>query len=357
MLKPDSKFASPRTIVLNVTFSILALGIIFFFVDIDATVAQLSSANIPLFIAAFGIYFLVNGTMIVRIKLILAHMEERMSWAKVLLCHYSGMLASDFTPARSGYFATAFALSSNGVPLPKSMTAILGPQLFDFLLKVTAGIISTIYILNFLGIGLEGAGLLSLAAGVIAIIGMIAFGALLLFSPAFLRFLEKILPRLPFGNFALTFIEGMQTQSKSILALLPQIFAIMAVSWALKGFEWYLISESLGIKLNFPYHPLLFFMFLQPFITILQFVPLPTVAGAGFSEAGALAVLGLFGVAAPQAAAFALLSRFIMIMQDIIGMVELRRLDFSAICGQSPQSSRAKLDSIAKNANQNQPKQ
>jgi uncharacterized membrane protein YbhN (UPF0104 family) len=331
MLKLDEKWASPKTIALNVLFSLLALAIIFLFVDVNATLAQLSTANIAIFLAAFCVYFLVNCTMIVRIKLILDHMGERMRWAKIALCHYSGMLASDFTPARSGYFATAFTLSSNGVPLQKSVTAILGPQLFDFLLKVTVGIISTIYLINYLGIGFEGAGLLSLAGGVIAILAMIAFGALLLFSPSFLRMLHSFLPNLPFGKPALSFIEGMQKQSSSILALLPQIFAILAVSWTLKGLEWYLLSESLGIQLNFPYHPLIFFMFLQPFITILQFVPLPTVAGAGVSEAGALAVLGLFGVAAPQATAFALLSRFIMILQDIIGLVELRRLNIPEI--------------------------
>lgn len=79
---------------------------------------------------------------------------------------------------------------------------------------------------------------------------------------------------------------------------------------------------SLGIKPEIAFAPIIFWGFVQPIVTLLQFMPLPTIAGAGVSEAGAAFVLMQFGIGLPQAIAFTLMTRFVMILVDSVGIAE-----------------------------------
>jgi len=92
-----------------------------------------------------------------------------------------------------------------------------------------------------------------------------------------------------------------------------------------------MLAEAVGITPSSQLHPLLFFMLLHPALTLLQFIPLPTPAGAGVSEAGLVAYLVLFGVSAPAAAVFGVLSRAVMLVQDWVGIFEAPHLDLSFI--------------------------
>ena len=59
-----------------------------------------------------------------------------------------------------------------------------------------------------------------------------------------------------------------------------------------------------------PFPEAVFYLFLQPLVTMLEFVPSPTIAGLGLSEGGSTLVFSFFGVGAAVAASFALLVRF-----------------------------------------------
>jgi uncharacterized membrane protein YbhN (UPF0104 family) len=64
---------------------------------------------------------------------------------------------------------------------------------------------------------------------------------------------------------------------------------------------------------------------IHPLVTALGFVPI-TPAGAGFQEFGILGIFtNLIGVAAGRATAFALLSRGLIIFEDLIGVPQIAK--------------------------------
>ena len=274
---------------------------------------------------ALAIYFLINACMAFRVWLLLRDMKIRIPFMRALLANLSGMIASDFTPARSGYLTTAFVLSQNNkIPLEKSMVSILGPQIFDFGLKVTAGAIAFWYLINFAFAGgsVNSSAIKSAVIfAIFAISAMIGVIVLSLFSRTFYN-CTHFVRRLPFGGKIHDLMEQMQKHSASIRRLFWTILGLLGLTWFLKALEWYAIGNAVGIHPNTPFHPLVFYAFLQPISTLLQFAPFPTLAGVGVFEIGVVFVLAQFGVPIEQAVVFALLTRFVMIAVDSIGVRE-----------------------------------
>ncbi len=302
--------------------SLAIIAAVLYLVDVGKVAGVIANANLWLLLAALITYSTINAAMSLRIKIILDQMGHKISLASAIMSNFAGMLVSDFTPARGGYFATAFALTANHkIPLEKSIVSILGPQLFDFMLKAGAGTIAIMFILLQLNLGV--ASIIGVAAGVLLLCAMIAFGLLLLFSKRFLRLL-KILDRIPFGGQAHRILTRMQENADAIRRVIPHIIALLAFTWAFKGLEWWLLAMSIGLQPSLPIHPYLFYLFLQPLITILQFIPTPTLAGIGVSEAGVAAVLALFGVPVYEGVAYGLLTRGIMVLIDLVGVNEAR---------------------------------
>ena len=307
---------------LAISFAIIAA--VLYLVDYQKVLEAIANANPFFLLAAFTAYFGVNLGMAIRIRLILAEMGHRMAMVPALMVNFAGMLVSDFTPARSGYFATAFALAANErIPLNRAIVAILGPQLFEFMLKVGAGIIAIIYIFYRLNLG-EGS-LAGMLLGVAALAAMLVFGVLLLFSRRFLAML-KLIERIPFGKRIYSEMATMQHNAVAIRRVIWAIMLLLAITWTMKSVEWWFLGMSLGMQPQVGFHPLIFYMFLQPLITILQFIPTPTLAGMGVSEAGSVAVLALFGIPAHIAVAFAIMTRSLMIVLDLLGVQEARRV-------------------------------
>ncbi|MDD5317705.1 MAG: lysylphosphatidylglycerol synthase transmembrane domain-containing protein [Candidatus ainarchaeum sp.] len=304
--------------------SLAIIAAVLYFVEIGKVVEVLSRADLSYAALALAVYATINACMSYRIKIILAEMGYRIPLSRAMTANLAGMLVSDFTPARSGYFATAFALTANEkIPLDCSVVSILGPQMFDFMVKVGAGTVAIIFIIHSLDLGIAGIG--GMLLGVVALASMLAFGVLLLFSKRFLAFL-KIVERLPLCGKAYPAIVRMQENAVAVKKVMWTIAALLALTWGLKGLEWYLLALSIGMRPDIGFHPFLFFLFLQPLITMLQFIPTPTLAGMGLSEAGAVAVLALYGVSAPVAAAYAILTRSLMIVVDLAGVNEARKV-------------------------------
>jgi len=304
--------------------SLAIIAAVLYLVDVGKVLQVISQANVWFLLAGLVAYFTINAAMSLRIKIILAEMGHKIPLRAALISNFAGMLVSDFTPARGGYFATAFALAANHkIPLEKAIVSILGPQMFDFMLKVGAGTIAIIFILWQLNLGF--ASIVGVAAGVLLLCAMIAFGLLLLFSKRFLMLL-KILDRVPFGGKVHKILVRMQENAHAIKRVVPHIVCILAFTWAFKGLEWWLLAMGIGLQPQLTIHPYLFYLFLQPLITILQFVPTPTLAGIGVSEAGAAAVLSLFGVPIYEGVAYALLTRAIMVLLNLVGVDEARKV-------------------------------
>lgn len=313
--------------IAQLLLSLLAIGAIAYAVDFGKVAQMLMGANLWYVLGAVACYFAINLLMAYRIRILLLDMGQRCPYPQILLAHFAGMLASDFTPARSGYFATAAALSSKGVPAPKAVASILSPQLFDFLLKVIAGSVAVAFLVS--SFRLDGNSLLAHALAISGVFLMLAFATLLVFSRKFLLLLRGIFSLHPIGEKIWGMLESMQEHSKAVRRQLPSVLLLLFCTWMLKGLEWMLLGESLSLSPQFAYGTFVFYLLLQPLVTLLQFVPFPTLAGAGLSEAGAIGVLFLFGISAPAAAAFALLTRAMTLFVDLIGLLQLGSIDFN----------------------------
>ena len=108
-------------------------------------------------------------------------------------------------------------------------------------------------------------------------------------------------------------VNAMKTRSA-----IPEIALISTLSWILKGFEWYFLGLSLGItKIGW-----LGFFLVHPLVTAFGFVPL-TPSGMGFQEGAIVGIFLLLGVDIRLALAFAILSRALLIIQDLIGVPQI----------------------------------
>jgi uncharacterized protein (TIRG00374 family) len=310
-----------KSVILQILISLAAILIVIYLSDFSKVAEIMGRAN-PLYLAVAAIlYFMINLCMAYRITLVLREVGERLSLTDTLEASLSGMLASDFTPGRTGYFATAFLMKANyKTPLDKSMLSILGPQLFEFSFKCITGALALWYIMELLASRAGGeARFFGMLIGVAAFISMILIMALLLFSRNFVRKLAFI-RIFPYGEHTHSLLLNMQKNSKAVRKLIPHITVISLVTWFIKSIEWLFISKSIGMQINSSVPELVFFAFLHPLVTMLQFIPTPTLAGMGLSEGGAAVILALFGVPPYESVAFALLARSMNIAVDLLGV-------------------------------------
>ncbi|MEM3111450.1 MAG: lysylphosphatidylglycerol synthase transmembrane domain-containing protein [Candidatus Anstonellales archaeon] len=316
-----------KKIVLQMLLSLVILALIMYLADFEKVAQIIYEANLFYLAVAVVFYFSINIVMVFRIGMILDYLGEKTDYRRILTSHFGGMLASDFTPARAGYLLTAFLISRNqGVDLNKSLVSILGPQMFDFIFKFVAGGIGIWYLSTFILTFWQGTKL-NLIMGLVVLGGMILCIWLLLFSKKFLELISFI-RNLPAGKHAYDTLLNMQQNSHAISSLTPQILVLLFVTWVLKAIEWWFISMGLGIEPNINFPPIIFWGFIQPIVTLLQFMPFPTIAGVGLAEGGASILLMQFGVSFPHSVAFTLMTRFVMVMVDIIGIGEVLRLIF-----------------------------
>jgi uncharacterized protein (TIRG00374 family) len=113
-------------------------------------------------------------------------------------------------------------------------------------------------------------------------------------------------------------LEEYKDSSKKTRKAIPEIVGLTMICWILKGFEWYFLGWALGITQI----PWLGYFLIHPLVTALGFVPI-TPAGAGVQEFGILATFSLMGVLSAPAAAFALLARGLLIIEDLAGVPQI----------------------------------
>ena len=310
------------SLVLEIVISLIFLAVLLHFAGASDVVKIIANVKLEWLLLSLLILLFVHVGMTYRIVLILNRLNSPISFITALKCHLAGMLASDFTPARSGYFTTAFALSRNhSVPAGKGMVSILGPQLFDFGLKAIAGGAALAYILYFRVPDGPSSPLAFTGIAVVSL--MIVAGILLLFSKRFANFLGFI-SRLPFGDRVHSLIVRMQENSHAVKALFPQITLLLIFTWICKGLSWYALAVSIGVTADF-FNPFLFYLFLQPLVSMLEFMPTPTLAGMGLSEAGVAVVLSMFGVPLAVGVGYGILVRFSAMSLNAFGIAEIVR--------------------------------
>lgn len=304
-------------LLLKFAFSLALFIAIFYIIGFDKIATVLANMDITLFFLAVFVYILVNVGMSFRISVVLKSIGEHFGLLDVFPSNMAGMLASDFTPARAGYFFTAFSLSSKfGITLEKSILSIFGPQLLDFTIKISSAAILTLILMNQFGVNDILLNVIILLLALSAVL----FAGLLVFYPPLLDrlvFLQKI----PLASKVFSFLSRLHEHSHKLLSIKSKILVITMFTWFLKSLEWLLLAKAFNISITGDFIlDLGFMMVFQGSMTILQFLPLPTLAGAGASEAGFIAVLYFFGVPLEVGLAFGFMTRFVMILVDVFSL-------------------------------------
>ncbi|MBI5051314.1 flippase-like domain-containing protein [Candidatus Micrarchaeota archaeon] len=305
--------------LINIIGSLVIFGLLFYFFDIGKVLEVLSKSNLLFILIAVFFYILVNLAMSYRIQLVLKKLSMDLKLRQILNSNFAGMLASDFTPARAGYFFTAFSLSSRfKLPIEKTILSIFGPQLFDFTIKISSVAILMLFMVSALKVANMDSGLITLS--ILIMFATIAFfGLLLVYPPLLEKF--SFIKKLKIGRKAFYLFHLMQLNSKSLLEIKWQIVGVTLLSWFFKGIEWYFLAKAVGISiLDDGLYMVLFMMIFQGAVTLIHFLPIPTIAGGGTSEAAFTGLLVLLGVKPEIGLAFALLTRGIMILIDSVGI-------------------------------------
>ncbi len=310
------------------------------YIGIGSLYEALVNIKIEYLILAFGCYFGINLLFTVRLRRVLQKEGIKTSFGKTLMAQYAGMLTSDVTPGRSGYILTPLYLRDQNVPTSKSLSGILSIQTIEFLIKVVGGVGAVIFLIQFVepanwqhfqnitglnGLLVAGLGIALMLIGAIVLAAITwSERALALFSRiANWRFLKKVM-----GGLLGKLGEFRESSEKNRRAI-PEIVGLTFVCWILKGFEWFFLALALGLTFGTLSPALVWLaMFLiHPLVTALGFVPI-TPAGAGVQEFG---IVGIFGLLITEPAmagaigAFAVLSRGLLVFEDLAGLPQIVR--------------------------------
>jgi len=319
-------------ILLQVVIAAALISALLWYVGLSSLISILSKMKPEYFALAFLAYFGINLLFAVRLKRVLERDGVKMSFAKTLLAHYAGMLTSDVTPGRSGYFLTPVYLKNQNVPTSKSLSGILGIQTIEFLTKVAGGIGAVIFLVetvpsesweqfgSFAGINL---GLLIAGLG----IALMLTGAIVLATFTWSRRAMSFFDHVANSRLLRRFTGGLmgkleeyKDSAQKTRRAVPEIILITIACWILKGFEWYFLGLALGItQISW-----IGYFLIHPLVTALAFVPI-TPAGVGVQEFGIVGIFALLGVASAPAGVFALLSRVLLIVEDLIGVPQIAK--------------------------------
>ena len=312
-------FFSLKGMLINSAFSLLIIVAVVYFIGIDKIAAEFGSINyFYLFLSAVFLLIMYAG-MAFRLQFVLSCLGEKTRFWDVFKIHVLGMLLADFTPARTGYLAVAYALSKKlKIAGEKTTVAVIGPQIYDFILKVVVGTAAMFYLVT---VYLKSGHTEILFLGAFAMLGIISIMALLLFSK---RFLALFFPlrKISFADKLISIFEGAQKNSGIIIRQFPALFALLLFTWSTKAVSWYFVAKAIGITFDPGFPEVSVYFFLQPLLTILEFIPTPTLAGLGLSEGGGVLVFSLFGIGAAKAASFVFLARIKTIIINLPAVSE-----------------------------------
>jgi hypothetical protein len=322
------------------------LGGLLWYVGVSSLVTILSQMKLEYLPFAFLAYFAINLLFVVRLRRVLGREGAKTSFGKTLLAQYAGMLSSDVTPGRSGYFLTPVYLRDQDVPTSIGLSGILGIQTIEFLVKVFGGVLALIFLIETVNLlAVNGTLFILSSLGVVLMLVGAALLAALTWSQRVIALFNRIANSRFLSRFTgglMGRIEEYKQSAQRTRRAIPEIALITSVCWVLKGFEWYFLGLALGIATI----GWLGFFLLHPLVTALGFVPL-TPSGIGFQEGAIVAVFALVlqarGVplvqAVPLALSFALLSRVLLIVEDLAGVPQIAKSTSGLIFSQkSPET-------------------
>ncbi len=335
--KPKSSAKRYLKYGLQIIVMVAIFAVMLWYVGIGSLYDALLTIKAEYLLLAFLMYFGINVFFTIRLRRVLAKDGVKTTFGKTLLAQYAGMLTSDVTPGRSGYILTPVYLRDQNVPASKGLSSILGIQTIEFLIKVLGGVGAVIYLVQNVPMQTWNELFPQTIAGVnigiiVAALGiaLMLVGAIVLAAFTWSKRAITLFDRIANSRYLKRFTGGLmgkleeyKESAHSTRRAIPEITALTFVCWLLKGFEWYFLGLALGLDA-----PWIAYFLIHPLVTALAFVPI-TPAGAGVQEFGIIGIFGLLlNVPAhpelvPAIAAFALLARGLLIIEDLIGVPQI----------------------------------
>jgi uncharacterized protein (TIRG00374 family) len=228
----DAKRWLPGAIV-----SIVLIAVILYFVDLEAMVDAMRTANYGLLAIAFGTGFLWLAVRAIVWRTLL---RDRASYSDVFWTIGEGYLLNNFLPFRLGEIGRAFLLSrKSNIQFMEVLPTIVIERVVD--LGFSAAIFLTA--LPFV-VGSEGSGNIGIIVGVIVVLGLVLLYALARNNQWALGFFHKLSLRSPAlqrfgGSFLEPFFAGLSVLTDGWLFL--RFLFWMALNWGIAIISYYLI--------------------------------------------------------------------------------------------------------------------
>ena len=137
-------------------------------------------------------------------------------------------------------------------------------------------------------------------------------------------------------------LEEYKDSAQKTRRAIPEITLVTLACWILKGCEWYLLGYALGITQI----PWIGYFLIHPLVTALAFVPI-TPAGVGVQEFGIVGIFTLIGISSALAGAFALLSRVLLIIEDLIGVPQITRSASGLFSSHKTDSGKKQIENLS----------
>ncbi len=302
--------------IIQIVIGLAILALLFHEIDYKAVQEAIRGLNLGLFGLAAIAYLCYNLMMSYRLYYLLKKMGHTVGFHHALSAHLAGMIASDVTPGRAGFFLVPYFLKNRtGCNISDGMAAILAPQGIEFILKVSGGFLGLLYFISAISIDISRTLLLPLGVGGIAFLCVGTVILWVLWTGESRSY--QLLKRIPYLSRFEADYANLKHKSLLVRRSVSVILIIYFICWLLLAIQWMLIGYALGITQL----TLLTYFLLHPLVTILRFVPL-TVSGLGLMEGATALMFLLLGV--PQGltigVVFALLVRLNMILVDCLGL-------------------------------------
>lgn len=307
---------NPRTII---SFG-LALAIILFIfrgldINITETWSYIRKANIGLFLLGFLMFYITFPIRAFRWRLLMRNAgipvyEGRHSWASLpalLEYLYLSWFANCIVPAKLGDAYRGYLLKHNGsVSFSRTFGTIFTERLLDMVVLFALLVVSAWSVFGAsLPENAKWVFALGLALVLIIVLGLTAMRFL---SPLIRRVVpQRVAPM--YASFEAGTLGALKPRS------LPVLFGLTSLVWLCESLRLFLVIEAMGgLHMRLP--SVIFVALMGSLLTTIPATP----GGLGVVEGGVTGVLSaLFRIAAPVAAAVAVLDRVINYWSIVVG--------------------------------------
>lgn len=297
----------------SIAFAIglLILAYIIYSLDPNRVMGVLLKTRLDYFILAAFFYFLNDVTAAISLRMMTS---DKISLLEVLVSHMGGMLYSNITPGRLGYYYTSFSIAKKTDTSRSANIGILTLfQGINFFVKVMLCIIAVTYFSSYI-VDSDSQNYLLFAA-FFPLIGL-AFIALVLYT----KTINLMLSKVSAAKRLLGYIERMQAATKEVKTeKIIKLLILALFGWFFMSAQWLMLASAIEVDISY-----LTALMLQPLLTTVMFVPVSP-SGLGLAEGGSALLFNASGFTLADGLAFMLLVRINSIAVDAFGLLDSRR--------------------------------